>query len=151
MVSIKDLSTLKDEDLILPPDVDAATLKSAFEELSRIVGSENIDILTKEHMMPDEEGHYFNLPREHDLFYVLEKDTFLASAVVSPKNTEEVSAIVKLANKVLLPLWPISRGRNLGKHLFTRNIWQLAYYLPQAMEELHPAFEEALSWTWGNK
>ncbi|KAH6713362.1 hypothetical protein BKA61DRAFT_552960 [Leptodontidium sp. MPI-SDFR-AT-0119] len=114
MVSIKDLSTLKDEDLILPPDVDAATLKSAFKELSRIVGSENIDILTKEHMMPDEEGHYFNLPREHDLFYVLEKDTFLASAVVSPKNTEEVSAIVKLANKVLLPLWPISRGRNLG-------------------------------------
>ena len=121
MVSIQDISSLRDEDLILPPDVDVPTLRSALEELSRIVGSDNIDILTKDHMMPDEDSHYFNAPREHDLFYVLEKDTFLASAVVSPKNTEEVSAIVKLANKVLLPLWPISRGRNLGVFFIIMN------------------------------
>ncbi len=122
MVSIKHISSLRDEDLILAPDVDVPTLRSALEELSRIVGSDNIDILTKDHMMPDEDGHYFNVPREHDIFYVLEKDTFLASAVVSPKNTEEVSAIVKLANKVLLPLWPISRGRNLGMLFIIMNI-----------------------------
>ncbi len=114
MVSIKESTSLKDVDLILPPDVTPRALRAAFSEFSKVVGSENIDILTVEQMLPDSDGHYFNLLKEHDLFYALEKDTFLASAVLAPGSTNEVTAIVRLANKYLAPLWPVSRGRNLG-------------------------------------
>ncbi|RDL31451.1 uncharacterized protein BP5553_09660 [Venustampulla echinocandica] len=106
--------SIKDADFILPPDVDAKSFVAAMDEMRKVVGSENLEIITAAKMMPDSDGHYFNLPREHDLFYCLEKDTFLASAVIVPGSVEDVSAIVKLANKYLVPLWPISRGRNLG-------------------------------------
>ncbi|KAH7311952.1 hypothetical protein BKA65DRAFT_558582 [Rhexocercosporidium sp. MPI-PUGE-AT-0058] len=65
-------------------------------------------------MKADSEGNYFNLAREHDLFYILEKETFLASGIAMLGSTEETAAIVKIANKYLVPLWPVSRGRNLG-------------------------------------
>jgi len=37
-----------------------------------------------------------------------------ASAAVAPANVEEVRAIVRLANEYKIPLWPVSRGKNLG-------------------------------------
>src|SRR6478735_7588172 len=36
------------------------------------------------------------------------------SGVASPTTTEEVQAIVRIANENKLPLWPISRGKNNG-------------------------------------
>jgi FAD/FMN-containing dehydrogenase len=115
MTSITEINTIDEGRFILPPDVSASTLKAALLDMSKIVGAENVKVYTKTQMKSDEEGGYWNLPKEHDLFYVLEKDTFLASAVVSPGSTEEVSAVVKAANKYLTPLWPTSMGRNLGK------------------------------------
>ncbi|OAL54234.1 FAD-linked oxidase-like protein [Pyrenochaeta sp. DS3sAY3a] len=114
MSSIANLPTISDEELILPPDVSADSFRSALNDIADVVGVENVDVHTINSMKHDDEGHYFNLPKEHDLFYVLEKDVFLASAVARPGSVEEVSQIVKLANKHLVPLWPTSMGRNLG-------------------------------------
>ncbi|OAP62015.1 hypothetical protein AYL99_04218 [Fonsecaea erecta] len=114
MTSISLLDSLKDEDLITPPDVSSTVLREALKSISLVVGPENVHVCTRETMKPDEDGHYYNLPKEHDLFYILEKDVFLASALVRPGSTEDVAAIVKLANKYLTPLWPVSMGRNLG-------------------------------------
>ncbi|HSG35790.1 MAG TPA: FAD-dependent oxidoreductase, partial [Sphingomonadaceae bacterium] len=33
---------------------------------------------------------------------------------VAPESVEEVQTVVRIANQYLLPLWPISRGKNLG-------------------------------------
>ncbi len=33
---------------------------------------------------------------------------------IAPETVEEVQAAVKIANQYLMPLWPISRGKNLG-------------------------------------
>lgn len=120
MTSISSLDSLTDAELILPPDVSGPALREALQSIGQIVGADNVDVYTKTHMKPDDEGHYYNLPKEHDLFYILEKDVFLASAVVRPGSTEDVSAIVKLANRFLTPLWPVSMGRNLGKSETTR-------------------------------
>lgn len=38
----------------------------------------------------------------------------MASAVIQPKTTEEVSLVVKAANKHRFPISPVSIGRNLG-------------------------------------
>src|SRR5688572_13226805 len=35
-----------------------------------------------------------------------------ASAIVSPGSVDEVQAIVKIAQELKVPLWPVSRGRN---------------------------------------
>ena len=40
--------------------------------------------------------------------------TNLPSAVVSPTSTEDVQAVVRIANEYRIPLWPISRGKNNG-------------------------------------
>uniref|UniRef100_A0A0B7KR11 FAD-binding PCMH-type domain-containing protein n=1 Tax=Bionectria ochroleuca TaxID=29856 RepID=A0A0B7KR11_BIOOC len=114
MVSLTALHALRDDELITPPDVTAAGLREALTEMAKVVGDNNVIVHTAKSMKPDTEGQYYNLPKEHDLFYILEKEHFLASAVVSPGSTVEVSAIVKLANKYLTPLWPVSMGRNLG-------------------------------------
>ncbi|KAF4981332.1 hypothetical protein FDECE_17707 [Fusarium decemcellulare] len=115
MASFATLSSIEDNTLILPPDVSADDFRAALVEIAKVVGDDNMTIQTGEStMMPDEDGHYYNIPKEHDLFYILEKDYFLASAVVKPGSTEDVSAIVKIANRFLTPLWPISIGRNLG-------------------------------------
>ncbi|MBU0556752.1 MAG: FAD-binding oxidoreductase [Alphaproteobacteria bacterium] len=36
------------------------------------------------------------------------------SAIVAPASTEEVRAIMRVANEFKVPLWPVSRGKNLG-------------------------------------
>ncbi|KAH6685763.1 hypothetical protein F5X68DRAFT_222685 [Plectosphaerella plurivora] len=114
MASIANLDSTKDEQLVLPPDVTAASFRQALQEFAKVVGADNVTVNTVEALQPDAEGHYYNIPKEHDLFYVLEKDQFIASAVVCPGSTEDVSAIVKIANKFLTPLWPVSIGRNFG-------------------------------------
>ncbi|KAL1870117.1 hypothetical protein Plec18167_007635 [Paecilomyces lecythidis] len=114
MTTLEEISSIEDEKLILPPDVNPSALRDAFVELVHTVGAENLQIITSDRIMPDGQGDYFNLPKEHDLFYAMDKNTFLASAIVAPGSVEETSTIVKVANKYLVPLWPVSRGRNLG-------------------------------------
>jgi (+)-pinoresinol hydroxylase len=41
-------------------------------------------------------------------------DERVASAAVAPKSADEVQAIVKIANRYGIPLYPISTGKNLG-------------------------------------
>lgn len=36
------------------------------------------------------------------------------AGAIAPETVEEVQAAVRIANQFLLPLWPISRGKNLG-------------------------------------
>lgn len=38
----------------------------------------------------------------------------LPAGAIAPTTVEEVRAAVKIANQYLVPLWPISRGKNLG-------------------------------------
>lgn len=43
---------------------------------------------------------------------ILDEEEFVASAVVYPGSTEEVQMVVLWANKHVIPLFPISMGRN---------------------------------------
>ncbi|KUI57795.1 Vanillyl-alcohol oxidase [Cytospora mali] len=45
---------------------------------------------------------------------ILDDEELVASAVVFPGSTEEVQTCVLWANKYLIPIFPISMGRNLG-------------------------------------
>lgn len=49
-----------------------------------------------------------------DLYAPGPESQWPASAAVAPSSAEEVQAIVRLANQYKTPLWPVSRGKNLG-------------------------------------
>ncbi len=42
------------------------------------------------------------------------EDEWPPSAAVAPETVEEIQAIVRLANEHRTPIWPVSRGKNLG-------------------------------------
>lgn len=63
---------------------------------------------------PLEDGWYLEHPNTHDAFHVVEQEEMVCSAVVYPCSTAEVQTTVRWANKYLIPIYPISIGRNVG-------------------------------------
>ncbi len=49
-----------------------------------------------------------------DVFPIGDAARHASPAVVAPRTTEEVRAVVRIANELAVPLWPISRGKNFG-------------------------------------
>jgi 4-cresol dehydrogenase (hydroxylating) len=46
--------------------------------------------------------------------FAVQEGTHLPSGAVGPTSVEEVQAALRIANQFRLPVWPISRGKNLG-------------------------------------
>lgn len=47
-------------------------------------------------------------------FYAFTDTPHIAAAAIAPLTTEEVQAVVRIANDYKIPLWPIGRGKNFG-------------------------------------
>jgi 4-cresol dehydrogenase (hydroxylating) len=62
-----------------------------------------------EHVLTGEAAAEFRDP-----FYFKDWTEYDASAVVQPSSTEEVQAIVRIANEYRVPIWTTSQGRNNG-------------------------------------
>ena len=87
----------------LPPGMPAATFAVAIGELQAAVGAEWV--FTSED----------DLESYRDAYSIRwgNEDEYLASAAVAPIKVEEVQAVVRIANKYKIPLYPISTGKNL--------------------------------------
>ncbi|KAH6988267.1 Asp170ser mutant of vanillyl-alcohol oxidase [Ilyonectria sp. MPI-CAGE-AT-0026] len=96
----------------LPPGVSRGLFSSAIKALVAAVGASNVELVDPNNL-PREKG-YLDPPKTHDSYPLVPLDELIPSAVVRPGNTEEVSAIVKVANKYQVPIWPLSMGRNFG-------------------------------------
>jgi 4-cresol dehydrogenase (hydroxylating) len=85
----------------LAPGLDAQKLAQAKSAFERALGSDQV--------------FFDELDRDtyKDKFYVDETAHHPVGAV-APETVEQVQAVVRIANQYLLPLWPISRGKNLG-------------------------------------
>jgi hypothetical protein len=95
--------------LTLPPGFSSDSFARAIDDLRRLIGSENVHLNDG----PLNDGDYYTPAISHDSYSVLNKDYFVGSAVCDPANTDEVVKIVKWANNWLIPIHPISIGRNL--------------------------------------
>ncbi len=87
--------------LVLPPGHTETSLNAALKAFAGVVGAEWV----------------FNTDQDRDTYldhYGFDQSAHVASAAVAPISTEQVQAIVKLANQHKLPLWVISRGKNFG-------------------------------------
>jgi 4-cresol dehydrogenase (hydroxylating) len=87
----------------IPSGISKEALDRAVEAFTAVLGSDRV--LVGE----DAVGEDFRDP-----FQPASWDTYLASAVVLPETTEEVQAIVRIANEHGIPLWTHSTGKNNG-------------------------------------
>ena len=86
----------------------AQSLGGFFNDAARLLGEDSIS-RTPQHgalkgpVNQDSYGDPFSAATTNQL-----------SGAVRPRNVEEVQGIVKLSNKHKIPLWTVSRGKNLG-------------------------------------
>jgi 4-cresol dehydrogenase (hydroxylating) flavoprotein subunit len=88
--------------LTLPPRISPAQFGTAIKAFEGAVGKDWV-------MAGDGDRDAYS-----DIYAPGPEDEWPASAAVAPASVEEVQAVVKLANEHKTPLWPVSRGKNLG-------------------------------------
>jgi (+)-pinoresinol hydroxylase len=87
-----------------PPGISDAVFATALQGFANVVGKEWV--FTSDEDLVAYRDAYSPLRGEPDLY--------VASAAVAPSSVEQVQAIVRIANKHLIPLFAFSTGRNLG-------------------------------------
>jgi 4-cresol dehydrogenase (hydroxylating) len=87
---------------VLPPRLSRASLDSALSAFEGVVGKDWV--LTGD----DDRDAYL------DAYAPGDGSDHVPSAIVAPKSAEEVQAILRIANERRVPVWPVSRGKNLG-------------------------------------
>lgn len=90
--------------MILPLNVKEADFIAACNKFQKAIG--------KQWVFSDEAG--LALYRDAYSAQWDDEDEPIPSLALAPKNTQEVQAIVKIANEFKIPLFPISTGKNLG-------------------------------------
>ncbi len=88
----------------LPPGVSSANFTAAFAAFRKVVGDKWV-FTSEEDVM---------LYRDAYSPMKFQDDELVASAAVAPSSTEEVQAVVRIANQYKIPIYPISTGKNLG-------------------------------------
>lgn len=92
---------------MMPPDVDSRAFANAVRELRAIVGDEWVfadpesTVSYRKSFIPDTAGRH------------------VPSGAVAPASVEEIQAILRVANKYRLPMWPVSTGKNMGYGMAT--------------------------------
>jgi 4-cresol dehydrogenase (hydroxylating) flavoprotein subunit len=88
--------------LILPPKISQRTFAKALAAFAGIVGKEWV-------LQTDSDRDAYL-----DIYAPGNDTSHAPSAAVAPLTTEEIQAIIRVANEHKIPLWPISRGKNFG-------------------------------------
>lgn len=105
-----DTATKNPRRTAVPPGVSDIAFRKAIDTLRHTLGLENVELV--DGALKD--GWYMEHTNTHDMMSVLDEEAFVASAVVYPGSVPEVQKVVRWANEHLIPIWPISMGRNLG-------------------------------------
>ncbi|ATZ45204.1 hypothetical protein BCIN_01g00260 [Botrytis cinerea B05.10] len=98
--------------LALPPGTSSEKFAEFISHAEQTTGAENVIIIRKKEELTKE--LYTDPSKAHDMYHLFDKDYFVVSATIAPRNVEEVQAIVRLCNDYEIPLWPFSIGRNVG-------------------------------------
>jgi 4-cresol dehydrogenase (hydroxylating) len=86
----------------LPPRLSARKFAAALRAVERVVGSHWV-------FASDEDRNAYS-----DAYAPGNAESYAPAAGVAPANLEELRALLQIANEYRLPLWPVSRGKNLG-------------------------------------
>ena len=97
-----DLNGLAGRAPVLPPGMGEGPFRGALRAFAGVVGEAHV-------LGPEQD-----LTAYLDPYAFVDPGAFACSAVVLPGSVEEVQAIIRIAAKAGVPLWTVSRGRNLG-------------------------------------
>lgn len=89
-------------------DPKTGALHSFFDAVSAIIGEKNVSRTPQHGALQGTQGQ----DSYGDPFSA--RESHLPSGAVRPSEVEQVQDIVKLANVHKVPLWTVSRGKNLG-------------------------------------
>ena len=95
--------------LTLPPGFSSEQFHHFISRAQEICGKENVTIISDPEQLSHE--HYTDPSKVHDMHNIVDKEYFVASAVVCPKEVPDVQGIMRLANELEIPVWPFSIGR----------------------------------------
>jgi 4-cresol dehydrogenase (hydroxylating) len=90
--------------MALPPGIREQDFSRALERFAAVVGDEWV-------FTSDEDVALY---RDAYSPYWGEEQERVASAAVAPNTAEEVQAVMRIANELGIPMYPISTGRNLA-------------------------------------
>jgi len=88
--------------LQLPPRVSARTFDKVLNACTDIVGAQWV-------LASDEDRQTYL-----DAYAPGNEASYAPSGAVAPETVEQIQAILRVANQYKVPLWPFSRGKNLG-------------------------------------
>lgn len=114
--------------LKLPPNTTQEKFDIAITELRSLLREDGVELNDKPLVDGWYMEHPYNLPQStsrlttssllfrntHDAFHIANQEELVCSAIAYPSSVTEVQNIVKWAIKYLMPIYPISLGRNLG-------------------------------------
>jgi 4-cresol dehydrogenase (hydroxylating) flavoprotein subunit len=89
---------------VLPPGVSSAEFERALKGFAGAIGEEWV--IREERQLAEY--------RDPFAFAPADPSEFASAAAVKPASVEEIQAILRIANEQKIPLWTISRGKNLG-------------------------------------
>lgn len=95
---------------VIPNGYSRERFEDAIRAISTVLGAENVEL----NMKALEDGWYMEHPNTHDAFPLTDQEDLVSSAAVYPGSVEDVQSVVRWANKFVIPIYPISMGRNLG-------------------------------------
>ena len=87
-----------------PPGMSEGQFQRAIHRFIEVVGKNNV--------YTDQES--VDLYRDPYSPLWGQKDERLASAAIAPASVEEVQAVMRIANELRVPMYPLSTGRNLA-------------------------------------
>jgi hypothetical protein len=74
-----------------------------------VCGEGNVTVIAEVAQLSHE--HYTDPSKAHDMHNVVDKEYFVASAILCPTGVPDVQEIMRLANEFEVPVWPFSIGR----------------------------------------
>jgi len=89
-------------DRVLPPGISESAFDRALAAFGAAIGAQ--------YVFTDDEDRETYL----DLHAMGDADSHAPSAAIAPGSVEDVQAVMRIANEHKIPLWTISRGKNLG-------------------------------------
>jgi 4-cresol dehydrogenase (hydroxylating) len=98
---------------VLPSGFDEPTFDEALNAIAKVVGAENVSHDSLEGSLEGPQGQ----KRYGDVWPLGSEDAHTPGGAIRPGNVLEVQGVLRIANQYKLPLWTVSRGRNLGSVL----------------------------------
>lgn len=95
---------------VLPQSFTEERLDKILDDIAKVIGSENVSRDCRDGNLEGPKGQV----NYGDIWPLAAPDEHQPSGAIRPATLEELQQVVRLANEHKLPLWTISRGKNLG-------------------------------------